>query len=76
MNLLLENLSKQEQSKVVDVATIEDDSRYPSKYYIINALGEYTFFRCRERDNAQELCNKMYGKGKYTVRTAIKAIVR
>ena len=41
----------------------------PSHFFIINALGEYVFFRTRLRAKAQEACDKEYGKGKYTIRT-------
>ena len=50
--------------------------RPPSKYYILNAFGGYTFFKCRARGDAQAMCDAYYGRGKYIIRVIVKAIVR
>lgn len=42
----------------------------PSKWRIMNALGEMVYFCCQKREKAQEICDEMYGKGRYTVRTS------
>lgn len=43
---------------------------FKSKYYIVNGLGQYVFFHCRNRADAQKECDDMYGKSFYTVRQA------
>ena len=45
-----------------------EDYSVPSGYYIINALGWNVYFKTRDRIKAQEICNLVYGKGKYTIR--------
>lgn len=40
-------------------------------YYIIDALGHNVYFKCRERSKAQEICNEIFGKGKYTIRDKV-----
>lgn len=42
----------------------------PSKWYIINALGESVWIRKRSRADAQRICDEEYGKGKYIVRAS------
>ncbi len=41
----------------------------PSHFFIINALGDYVFFKTRSRQKAQASCDAVFGKGKYTIRT-------
>lgn len=44
-------------------------STFPSKYYFINALGEYILVKTRTKAKAQELCDEYVGeKGKYKIR--------
>ena len=42
-----------------------------SGYYIVNALGYKVFFKCHERQKAQETCNMIFGKGVYTVNSKV-----
>ena len=42
-----------------------------SGYYIRNALGYKVFFKCRERQKAQETCDMIYGKGAYIVNSKV-----
>lgn len=42
-----------------------------SGYYIRNALGYKVFFKCRERQKAQEVCDTIFGKGVYTVNSKV-----
>ena len=42
-----------------------------SGYYIKNALGYKVFFKCRERQKAQETCDMIFGSGVYTVNSKI-----
>lgn len=48
--------------------TQEEDFKHPSKFYILNALGDAVYFHTSSRDKAQEEVDKEYGKGKYKVR--------
>ncbi len=41
----------------------------PSRWYIVNACGEYVFIQVRERDKAQAYVDEQYGVGKYKVNT-------
>lgn len=52
-----------------DRLVVSDIDTPVSRFYIINALGEYLFIRCRSRKKAQEIIDKEYGKSFYTVRT-------
>ena len=45
------------------------DNRSPSNFYVINAMMHYAFFRTKSRRQAQDASDKMYGKGKYVIRT-------
>lgn len=54
----------------------DDEFKHPTTYYILNASMDGVYFKTRDRIKAQELADKIYGKGKYTVRKAIKAQVR
>lgn len=40
-------------------------------YYIINSLGYKVYFKCRERQKAQETCDMIFGKGRYTVNSKV-----
>lgn len=42
----------------------------PSKYYIINALGQAVFYHCRNRDDAQRESDKEYGINKYKIKAS------
>lgn len=42
-----------------------------SGYYIKNALGYKVFFKCRERQKAQETCDIIFGKGVYFVNSRV-----
>lgn len=44
--------------------------KHPSKYYIINSLGQYVYYHCRDRALAQSACDEEYGSGKYKIRTS------
>lgn len=41
----------------------------PSNLYIINAMGDRVFFKTKDRAAAQQAADKLYGKGRYVVRT-------
>lgn len=45
------------------------------KYYFINGLGDAVFLKVRDRKKAQEICDELYGKGFFTVRSFIRATV-
>ena len=42
-----------------------------SGYYIRNALGYKVYFKCRERQKAQETCDMIFGKGIYKVNSKV-----
>ena len=43
------------------------DFKNPSKFFIMNALGEYVFYKTSKRQVAQEAVDNEYGVGKYRV---------
>lgn len=43
---------------------------FPSKFYIVNSLGQHVFYHCRNRQDAQNAADEEYGKNKYVVRQA------
>ena len=47
-----------------------EDFKHIAKWYIIDAMGDTVYFRKRERKDAQAICDEMYGKGKYTIKTS------
>lgn len=65
-------------SKVVIVSEedrFKDEFIDPATYYIVDAFGSGVYFRTRVRKKAQEICDSMYGKGKFTVRKSMRAVV-
>lgn len=54
---------------------LSDDLKHPTKFFIVNALGEGVYFHTRSRATAQEWADTIYGKGFYKVRAVIKASV-
>jgi len=40
-------------------------------YYIVCAQGWKVYFKCRERQRAQEICNEIFGKARYTVNSKV-----
>lgn len=61
---------------LTEAERLDDDFVDPTGLFIINAMGEGVYFRTRNRIKAQEWADMLYGKGKYTVRPAIRASVR
>ncbi len=55
---------------------MDDDFKPPSRFYIVNAMGEGVYFKTHTRSKAQEKSDDIYGKGKYTIRVEIHAAVR
>jgi len=55
---------------------LDDDFRAPSGYYIKTAMGDYLFVKSRSRKDAQATVDELYGHGKYSIRTVIKASIR
>lgn len=52
-----------------------DDFSPRQKYYFINGLGDAVFLRVTKRSKAQEICDELYGKGFFTVRSFLRAVV-
>lgn len=51
----------------------EDETKHPSKFFIINAFGEAIYFHTRSRLTAQQWCDKIYNrKDFFKVREVIK----
>ena len=42
-----------------------------SGYYIRNAQDWLVYFKCRERQRAQAVCNELFGSGRYTVNSKV-----
>ena len=64
-------LTRQQYNAIIS-KEVEEDSLVGislSKYFVINALGDYVFIRTRDRAKAQAWVDEEYGKGKYRVRT-------
>ena len=40
-------------------------------YYIVSAQGWKVYFKCRERQRAQSICNELFGSGRYTVNSKV-----
>lgn len=60
-----------ESNKVFETDENGDPTfNHPSKYYIINSLGQYVYYHCRDRDKAQKQCDEDYGSSKYLIRTS------
>ena len=54
----------------------EDLYKPRTQYFVADALGGHLFFRTNSRAKAQELCEKCFGAGKYTVKVVVRASVR
>ena len=66
-------MTKEKETKItiVDMSELaEDDFKAPSKFYIINAMGECVYIHVRTRTEAEEYITKEYGKGFYKLRTS------
>lgn len=73
--------NKKKEVEVFEVAYWESTSLDfipPSrcKFYIKNALGDFTYVKTSKRNVAQERIDEIYGEGKYKVRQVIKAEIR
>jgi hypothetical protein len=53
-----------------------DDFKPPSRFYIINAMGEGVYFKTHTRSKAQAKADEIYGKGKYSIRVEMKLNIR
>lgn len=42
-----------------------------SGYYIRNAQDWLVYFKCRERQKAQLVCNEIFGAGQYTINSKV-----
>lgn len=40
-------------------------------YYVVSAQGWKVYFKCKERQRAQEICNIVFGSGRYTVNSKV-----
>ena len=43
------------------------DFKNPSKWFILDALGDYVFIKTRKREVAQDWVDSEYGSGKYRI---------
>lgn len=55
---------------------IDNPSNYdcieaPTGFWIRNAMGWITYFKCPDRPKAQKACNELYGAKAYTVNSKI-----
>lgn len=42
----------------------------PSRFYFVNAFGDFVFIHKGKREKAQEWLDENYGRGKYNIRLA------
>ena len=40
-------------------------------FYIVNSLGYKVYFKCRDRQRAQMVCNELFGVGQYTINSKV-----
>lgn len=40
-------------------------------YYVVSAQGWKVYFKCRERQRAQAVCNELFGKNQYRVQAKV-----
>lgn len=76
--MVLDNAPKSILSKIVIVPESEwllDSFREPTRFFIADALGNHVYFRTRSRKTAQEISDKLWGKGFFMVKQVVKAIV-
>jgi hypothetical protein len=59
---------KQKEIKITTFKNSEYDGNPPSRFYIINAMGDYVFIHVRSRIEATDWVKEHYD-GKYNVRT-------
>lgn len=43
---------------------------HPASWWVRSCLGDYTYFHCRNREDAQKICDDMFSKGHYKVNAA------
>ena len=43
----------------------------PTGFWVKNAMGFITYFKATTREKAQEVCNKLFGGGRYTVNSRV-----
>ena len=55
---------------------MDDNFKPPSRFYIVNAMGEGVYFKTHSRSKAREKADELYGAGKYSLRVEIKAAIR
>jgi hypothetical protein len=58
----------------VVVVTYEQYTEYdfidPATFFVVDAMQNYVYFKTSKRDKAQQKCDELYGKGKYTVKAS------
>jgi len=48
---------------------VQADPTPPSRYYIVNAFGDYIFVKVRSKATAQKIIDECYGKCFYKIRS-------
>jgi len=46
------------------------DFQEPATWWTLSATGDYYYFHCAKREDAQLKCDEMFGKGFYSVKTS------
>ena len=64
------------EPKITLLNEFPEDGRVPSKFFCINAIGQYIFFSRRSRADAQKDCDELYGKNFYSIKVIQHATVR
>lgn len=63
-------LSEDDLNRLVYVYKVEqedEDFRQPSNWMVLDALGNFVYFKTRDRKKAQEICDTLFGVKKYSV---------
>lgn len=68
---MTEKKPKEIKVTVVDYTTFSSyDFQEPAIWWILSATGDYYYFHCAKREDAQLKCDQTFGKGFYQVKTS------
>jgi hypothetical protein len=60
--------NQHEKFVVLTEAEVQTEAATPSRYYVVNAFGDYIFVKVRGKAAAQKIIDECYGKGFYKIR--------
>lgn len=68
---MVEKKVKEIKVTVVDYTTFSSyDFQEPAVWWILSATGDYYYFHCAKREEAQLKCDQTFGKDFYKVKTS------